>query len=96
MELSQFISDTLINIKDGLSTANKKIRENEQKTYVMNAGDEILFDIAVTVGEENNSNINAGIKVISIGIGSDLEAKSVSGSISRIKFAVKNNFNEAG
>ncbi len=99
MELQQFISDTLFNVKMGLSNANKRINEAENKqskTFVINQGDQVSFDIAVTVNDESAGNVGAGIRIASIGIGSDLETKTAQGSISRIKFSVKSDFSGVG
>ncbi len=97
MELQQFISDTLFNIKSGLSDGNKRIAEADKRLdglFVMNQGDLIAFDIAVTVNDESSGNVGAGIRIASIGIGSDLETKTAQGSVSRIKFSLKSNFNQ--
>lgn len=96
MELDQFISDTLINLQKGLSTANSTIKSTGEKSFSLHQGDQVTFDIAVTVNDENSGKVGGGIRIAGIGLGSDMESKSIQGSISHIKFSVKCNFNHFG
>jgi hypothetical protein len=96
MELDQFIADTLTNVQKGLATANSKIKDTGEKSFIMNSGDQVTFDVALTVNDENGGKVGGGIRIAGIGLGSDLETKSTQGSISHIKFSVKCNFNQFG
>jgi hypothetical protein len=48
----------------------------------------IDFDLAITTSESDKAKVGAGIYVVGIGLGSQLQADISSGSISRLKFTV--------
>lgn len=101
MELSDFISSTLVGIVNGVKDANKRLATNEDSrglfaiesaSHHKNRDDGyIQFDIAVTASSETNKNGGIGIKVLETGIGGEIKNRSIDQTISRIKFGVAPN-----
>lgn len=102
MELEEFISKTLVDIKNGVSNANDILAKAEGKTRGVDAnlyfaiephGREkkegyINFDIAVTVSKETATSGGGGIKIAVASLGGELSETGSEQSISRIKFHV--------
>jgi len=104
MELDKFITQTLLDIRNGVRGANEEIARLEggelgkdrSAHFVMGPySDEsgrISFDIAVTVQDSSKSDVGASIHVLSLASGSlasKLGFRSKNERISRIKFCVK-------
>lgn len=102
MELSDFISKTLIDIKTGLRNANehfalqegKKLGLDAEAAFILPAyahgGKDgcINFDIAVTVSKESSESGGAGIKIAVVNIGGEIKGIDRQESISHIKFSL--------
>lgn len=92
MELQEFITTTLIEIKEGVREANPDgdrcffMRPKEEK----DAG--IDFDVAVTVRKEDKKSrggkVGGKIVVVELGLGGELSSKTSEVATSRIKFSV--------
>ena len=98
MNLEKFISETLINIKKGLRSANEELVEDGKilgkdasATFLIGSdgSEKISFDIAVTVSEETEKKGSGGIKVMSVGVSGDLGKIETQQYVSRIKFNVQ-------
>jgi hypothetical protein len=95
MHLDEFINQSLVNIANGIHTANETLKKDGM-TYKMTSGDHIVsFDIAVTVSEsgKNEAGAKASISVIGamLGAGAKVTGENNNQTISRIKFSVKPN-----
>lgn len=98
MNLEEFITKTLVDIKKGLRSANEALVE-EGKELGVNASatfqigsdkcEVISFDIAVTSSEEKGREGNGQIKVMSLGVGGNVNKTEIQQSVSRIKFNVR-------
>lgn len=98
MELKEFIASTLGEIQEGVQMAiNQTIQNgisgainpnfsesNRDKSLIQN----ISFDIAVTVADEENAGINGGIKVVGISLGGQDSVSSTTSRVSRIQFSI--------
>lgn len=83
MELKEFITKTLTEIKAGIKDANEKgvkVHDESAKT--------IEFDISVTTQSQDEAKIGAGIFVVGIGFGSNVKETINSSAVSRIKFSL--------
>ncbi|MFA6446122.1 MAG: hypothetical protein WCW14_02625 [Candidatus Paceibacterota bacterium] len=103
MKLDEFITQSLLDIRNGVRKANEQIAKIDGGTLGIDQaahfqmgpyGDEsgrVSFDIAVTVEDSSKGNVGAGIKVLGLGTGifSDLGFKKKNESVSRITFHVK-------
>lgn len=85
MELKEFISTTLVSVKEGVGSANKKAGNVFR---VRSGQDKVDFDIAVVIAKEKGSEKGAGlaIKVVEGKISGSSRLKE--SSHSRIKFSV--------
>lgn len=98
MELKEFIASTLGEIQEGVQLAiNQTIKSgvsgainpnfsssNRDKSLIQN----ICFDIAVTVSDEEKTGINGGIKVVGISLGGADGVSSSTSRVSRIQFSI--------
>ena len=99
MELKEFISHTLFEIQEGVQDAIAKARDADTRGVINPAWEagggagsrhirEVSFDIAVTVSEQSSDRAGGGIKVMGIGVGSELAGSTESSHVSRIQFNV--------
>lgn len=102
MELKNFISNTLIDIVEGVNEAQEHFKENKIECYVcppMKKHDKevsdrglpienIDFDIAVSISKDKGTKGSVGIVISQFKLGSQGESKSKDSSSSRIKFSV--------
>lgn len=105
MELSEFIKSSLVDVYTGLRKANEFIAKDEggvlgedkSAHFVMRAGEEIEFDVAVMVNEGEKSADSAGIKVAIFDIGGGVNGQSETNyaqqHASRIRFKVRSSLN---
>lgn len=67
MELKEFISQTIIQITDGLRDGNNYVRKNEFGDGINDGySKEISFDIAVSSNEEESTGVKGRISVANI------------------------------
>ena len=99
MKLSEFVSDTLVEIMNGVVSAQAQWTESGQKGHInpvwggYEAGHknirEVQFDVAVTVTEAASGGTKGGIKVLSLGeIGAEGQKSHSNSQVSRIAFTV--------
>ncbi len=98
MELKEFITQTLIQIQEGVQGAisalpqgpgviNPVFSENPNDIGVDNIQN-VEFDVAVTVTDKMSGGGKAGIKVFAIELGGDGSKSVEQSSVSHIKFTV--------
>ena len=83
MELKEFITKTLTEIKEGIIEADKKgvqVSDTSAKN--------VEFDISVTTNSFDESKIGGGIFVVGIGMGANTKEVNNNSSFSRIKFTL--------
>lgn len=83
MELKEFITKTLIEIKEGIIEADKKGVKVSNTT-----AKEVEFDISVTTNSSDESKLGGGIFVGGIGLGANSKEISNNSAMSRIKFSL--------
>lgn len=104
MDIKDFVENTLLQIVQGVNSANEKLKDTgaiissknvrplrEGTTYNSSTSDLvnlIEFDIAVTVNEKDTANGGMGIKIAGISIGGGLQNETANQSISKIKFSI--------
>jgi len=98
MELKDFISQTLINIVQGVEEANKKTNRFLLASNVHNrygSGQEVEFDVAVMVNQDSQANASGKIGVALASISGDIKTTELNQNIHKMKFKVfigKNEF----
>lgn len=94
MDISTFIKETLLGLKNGIQDANREAKSNY---FVMMMYDKIDFDVAVTVSDQTKGKGGAKLGVASIAsIGGDISIENQNAKTSRIKFSVKSQYNMFG
>jgi hypothetical protein len=104
MDVKDFVENTLVQIVEGVNSANSKLKETgaiispknvspirDGTTYNTATGqlvNLIEFDVAVTVNEKDTAGGGGGIKIAGISIGGQLQNETANQSVSRIKFSV--------
>lgn len=99
MNLSEFVSDTLVEIMNGVVSAQAQWTKGGQKGHInpvwggYEAGHknvrEVQFDVAVTVTEADSGGVKGGIKVLGLGeIGAEGQKSHSNSQVSRIAFSV--------
>lgn len=102
MDLKEFVSQTLIQICEGVTTAKDAVQEAggvinpslatiPKETLHVGSGiiaEVVEFDVAVTVSKGTGTKGGIGIFVAPLALGSQGESKAATESISRIKFKV--------
>lgn len=98
MNLAQFVSRTLIEIAEGVQTANAELGHGQKLgphfAMKIGKGDAVQFDVAVTVGTKATSGAEGGFELkiagIRLGAGGD-KASAIEGEVvSRVRFSVDN------
>lgn len=93
MKLSEFVSETILEIEEGLAD----VVDNNGHSYNItdtskkgnSFGGSIDFDVAITTIKAEGGDAKAGLSVVGIDlIGANISTKSESSAISRIKFSV--------
>lgn len=101
LELKEFISETLVQIMEGVQAAIDRRRDAPDVKGVINpifgetadaAGDnhiqKVDFDVAVTVTEKKTGTGKAGIRVLSLELGGELGKAAEQSTASHIKFSI--------
>ena len=88
MELKEFISQTLIQITEGIREGHKFVKENNFGQGVSDvSGKEINFDIAVSTNEDKTTGISGKVSVANMfSLGGKDENVTSASNISRIQF----------
>lgn len=91
MELKQFISETLINITQGVEEANKKSKRFKLASGFhdkLGSGQEVEFDVQLNVSRDSKDEINGKIGIALASISSDIKQSEVNQNTHRMKFKV--------
>jgi hypothetical protein len=98
MDLKNFIASTLGEIQEAVQLAINQTSKsgikgaiNPDFTETARNSDliqNINFDIAVTVADNETGGLNAGIKVVGLSIGAQDSVSSSSSKVSRIQFSI--------
>ena len=95
MELKDFIQNSLISLVQGVKGANKYSNEQyKHNSFIVGPANDkdsgsVLFDVAVTAGEESGKAGGGNLKIAIVNIGGEKNSKVIQESVSRIKFYVK-------
>lgn len=86
MELKKFVAESIKQITDALIEGDEYIKSKKGQGIEKGAK-RVQFDIAVTINEEEKSNVGGKISVINVfSLGSKIEDSNSSVSYSRVKF----------
>ncbi len=99
MKLKDFVSDTLVEIMEGVATAHDRWSNSGQKGHINpvwggyeeahKAIKDVTFDVAVTVEETSSGEVGGGIRVLGIGNAEGRGSKATQNSrVSRISFSI--------
>lgn len=102
MDLKEFIKTTLVDIKNGISEANKELAKSEGKEMGKDANayfaifphnsekkeGYVAFDVALTISQESKSSGGGKIKIAVAGLGGEISDASTQEHVSRIKFNI--------
>ncbi|BCV41211.1 hypothetical protein [Shewanella algae] len=99
MELKDFVASTLGEIQEGVQLAINRAMDRKTNGAINPCWGEtsdigpshvqnVNFDIAVTVADEEKAGINGGIKVVGISLGGEDSSKSTTSRVSRIQFSI--------
>lgn len=93
MKLSEFVSETILEIEDGLAVVEEdnghsySITDSSKKGS--SAGGSIDFDVAITTTKTEGGGAKAGLSVVGIDLlGASVSTKAESSAISRVKFSI--------
>jgi hypothetical protein len=93
MKLSEFVSETILEIEEGLAIVAEdnghgySVTDSSKKGH--SPGGSIDFDVAVTTIKTEGGGAKAGLSVVGIDLlGANISTKSESSAISRIKFSI--------
>lgn len=101
MELSSFITETLVQIQQGVEEAIKQRKATPGAFGAINPAfgkdanafskhhvQQVEFDVAVTVSEKSSKAGKAGLKVFSAELGGEINKDAENSTVSRIKFTI--------
>ena len=99
MKLSEFVSDTLVEIMEGVVAAQEQWTAGGKKGHINPVWggyaeghkniQNVTFDVAVTVSESSKGEAKAGIKVLAVGeLGGTKALEQQSSNVSRISFII--------
>lgn len=90
MELDEFITKTLIDVVRGVRGANSNL-DNSSDKFQLRAGEDVSFDVAVTISEKSDTSRGGSIKIYAVNLGGEKGASNINESVTRIKFKIKPN-----
>ena len=90
MELKEFIATTIKDITDGITEADKYVREKDKNSYgIDRRHTPIAFDIAVTTNEEGKDKMGGKVSVVQFfSAGAETESLNKTSNSNRIQFTV--------
>ncbi len=98
MELREFISETVTQIRAGINAAVKEAMQDQlggvvapgwgQPSKTSRPPQEVLFDVAVTATEASDHTGKGGIRVLEIGIGGEMTSRAERTHATRVQFSV--------
>lgn len=83
MELRAFIVQTMKGITDGISDCEKQGIKINKDNF-----NDVIFDVAVTVGNMTENGLSGGINVVGINIGGNTKTEETAMAVSRINFHI--------
>ena len=94
MDISTFVEETLMGIKNGIERSNKRAKGTY---FEMMHHDKIDFDVALVVSQKQGKKGGAKIGIASVvSAGGDVSTENQDEKSSRIKFSIKIGFNSFG
>lgn len=89
MELKDFISQTMVQITDGITSGNKYLQSTEKKGEIDQGYMRVNFDVAVSVSEESQNDKGGKITVVNLFQGGASKSDTAkTSSESRIQFSI--------
>jgi hypothetical protein len=97
MELREFVTETLVQIQEGVQDAINRRRDTQGAAGVINpafaepsANDRqmVEFDVAVTVSDKHEGSAKGGLRVWSVELGAGGSMAAERSTVSHVKFAV--------
>lgn len=93
MKLSEFVSETLLEIEEGLAIVHEQNNHNYSMTDSSKKGHApggtVDFDVAITTTKTSDGKAGAGLSVVGIDLlEASVSSKNEASAISRIKFSV--------
>ncbi|KRA57395.1 hypothetical protein ASD89_06900 [Caulobacter sp. Root656] len=98
MELREFVTNTLVQILEGVGDAQEQLGKTGKRGIVnptWGGGEKLYehvqnvsFDVAVTVASKAEGGANAGIKVLAIDIGAKGSIETQNSNVSRVAFSI--------
>lgn len=92
MNLKNFISQTIIEIIDGLTITTTKLKNKKVGLYSSGKNNQrhIEFDVAVETREKKGKGGEAGIRVLEVvKIGGKKSSEFINSTVSRVRFGVR-------
>ncbi len=83
MELKEFIAQTMKGITEGISESEKL-----GVKIIKNNFNDVVFDVAVTVGNASDSGVGGNITVMGLSLGGNSKSQESSSAVSRINFHI--------
>jgi hypothetical protein len=88
MELREFIAQTMKGIKDGITDSEKLGVKISKNNY-----NDVVFDVAVTIGNTSEDGLGGSITVMGISLGGKTKKEETSSAVSRINFHISHDPN---
>ena len=91
MELKKFITQALVSIVDGVEEANKATKRFKLASKVhaqYGSGQEVDFDVSVTVSQDSQGSLDGKIGVALASIAGDIKQTESNENMHRIKFKI--------
>lgn len=88
MELKEFVSQTLIQIIEGIKIAQNHSTETNADIASGGVYEKIEFDVAVTTTDTTEARVGAGIFVAAVSLGAQAKGGVTNQTLSHIRFSV--------
>ena len=101
MELSDFITETPVQIQQGVETAIKKRKTmpgafgainpafgKDSNAFTKHHVQPVEFDVAITVSDKLSGGGKAGLRVLSVALGGEVNKDAEKSTVSRVKFTI--------
>ena len=86
MELKEFIVQTMKGITEGMNDCEKEGISIKKDHY-----NDVVFDVAITVGNTAEGSAGGKLMIAGIGVGSEVRTQFESTAVSRINFHITHN-----
>jgi len=98
MELKEFITETIVQIREGVQDAIKRRSDTRSAAGVINPAwvdtfsdsnrQMVEFDVAVTVADKLAGSAHGGLRVLSVELGAKGSKEAEKSTVSRVKFSL--------